>query len=128
MRGYTGPVIMDAMRNEDFRRVLYTAEGGQLVLMSLPPLEEIGMEVHGDVDQFFWIVQGRARAVLNGEETVVSESEVLIVPRGTKNNIINASSDSALKLFTVYTPPNHPDGTVHHTKAEAEEAEEHEHH
>ncbi|MHB0856373.1 MAG: cupin domain-containing protein [Anaerolineae bacterium] len=128
MRGYTGPVYLSAMQNEDFRRVLYTAEGGQLVIMALPPLEQIGMEVHTDVDQFFWIVEGRARAVLDGEETVVSEGEVLVVPRGTNHNLINASSDAALKLFTVYTPPNHPDGTVHHTKAEAEEAEEHEHH
>jgi mannose-6-phosphate isomerase-like protein (cupin superfamily) len=90
--------------------------------MSLRAKEEIGMEVHHDVDQFFWIVKGSAKTVLNGEEGTVDEGEVLIVPRGTMHNIINADNKRGLKLFTVYTPPNHPDGTVHKTKADAEAA------
>jgi mannose-6-phosphate isomerase-like protein (cupin superfamily) len=122
MKGYVSRLTKLALENGDFRHVLYTAKGGQLVLMSLRPSEDIGMEVHSDVDQFFWIVQGTARAVLDGESTKVGTGEVLVVPRGTNHNIINASAADALKLYTVYTPPNHPDGTVHHTKAEAEAA------
>lgn len=127
MHGYHANQNALALENEYFRRVLYTAPGGQLVLMALKPSEDIGMEVHDDVDQFFWIVQGTALAVLNREQTRVTAGQVLVVPRGTEHNITNASASESLKLFTVYTPPNHPDGTVHKTKAEAEEAEEHEH-
>lgn len=122
MKGYVSRLTKLALDNGDFRHVLYTAKGGQLVLMSLRPSEDIGMEVHSDVDQFFWIVQGTARAVLDGEATMVGTGEVLVVPRGTNHNIINTSAAAPLKLYTVYTPPNHPDGTVHHTKGEAQAA------
>jgi mannose-6-phosphate isomerase-like protein (cupin superfamily) len=122
MKGYVSRLTKLALDNGDFRHVLYTAKGGQLVLMSLRPSEDIGMEVHSDVDQFFWIVQGTARAVLDGEATMVGTGEVLVVPRGTNHNIINTSAAAPLKLYTVYTPPNHPDGTIHHTKAEAQAA------
>jgi mannose-6-phosphate isomerase-like protein (cupin superfamily) len=122
MKGYASRLTKLALDNGDFRHVLYTAKGGQLVLMSLRPSEDIGMEVHSDVDQFFWVVQGTARAVLDGEATKVGTGEVLVVPRGTRHNITNASAADPLKLYTVYTPPNHPDGTVHHTKAEAQAA------
>ena len=122
MKGYASRLTKLALDNGDFRHVLYTAKGGQLVLMSLRPSEDIGMEVHSDVDQFFWIVQGTARAVLDGEATKVDTGEVLVVPRGTNHNITNASAADPLKLYTVYTPPNHPDGTVHHTRAEAQAA------
>ncbi|MGI6207727.1 MAG: cupin domain-containing protein [Anaerolineae bacterium] len=125
MVGYHSNVSQLTRENENFRRVLYTAKGGQLVAMSLKPSEDIGMEVHNDVDQFFWIVQGKARATLNGEDVDVAEGEVLVVPRGVNHNVTNASDSQALKLFTVYTPPEHPDGTVHRTKAEAEAAEHH---
>ena len=125
MKGYSSDVDRQAKKNESFRQVLYTATGGQLVLMSLKPSEDIGMEVHDDVDQFFWIVKGKAKATLDGEEVEVAKGEVLVVPRGTQHNVINASDSKPLKLFTVYTPPNHPDGTVHATKADAEAAEEH---
>jgi len=123
MLGYKENLMKLALENGDFRHVLYTAQGGQLVVMSLLPGEEIGMEVHLGVDQFFWIVKGGARAVLDGEEVMVGEGEVLIVPRGTNHNVINASVSELLKLFTVYTPPNHPDGTIHKTKADAMKAE-----
>jgi mannose-6-phosphate isomerase-like protein (cupin superfamily) len=125
MVGYKADVQKLAMENDFFREVLYTARGGQLVVMNLRPSEDIGMEVHHDVDQFFWIVKGTAKTVLNNEQGQVAIGEVLIVPRGTDHNIINASSSEPLKLFTVYTPPNHPDGTVHKTKAEAQAAEAH---
>ena len=125
MVGYKSSVNKLALENDNFRRVLYTAKGGQLVLMSLRTGEDIGMEVHADVDQFFWIVQGTARAVLNSEETLVAVGDVLVVPRGTNHNIINASSNQALRLYTVYAPPNHPDGTIHKTKVEALAAEAH---
>jgi mannose-6-phosphate isomerase-like protein (cupin superfamily) len=125
MVGYKADVQKLAAENDFFRKVLYTARGGQLVVMSLRPSEDIGMEVHHDVDQFFWIVKGTAKAVLNNEQSQVATGEALIVPRGTDHNIINASSSEPLKLFTVYTPPNHPDGTVHKTKAEAQAAEAH---
>lgn len=119
MVGYQGPIHKFALENNNFRQVLYTATGGQIVVMSLLPGEEIGMEVHPTIDQFFWMVKGVAKAVLNGEETTVGEGEVLIVPRGTNHNVINSSSADPLKLFTVYTPPNHPDGTIHQTKKDA---------
>jgi len=125
MVGYQSKLKELALQNDYFRRVLYTAAGGQLVVMALQASEDIGMEVHADVDQFFWVVGGTARAVLDGVESEVSHGDVLIVPRGTRHNIINKSATDSLKLFTVYTPPNHPDGTVHKTKAEAMEAEEH---
>lgn len=124
MVGYKGPVHQLALENNNFRQVLFTATDGQLVVMSLLPQEEIGLEVHPTIDQFFWIVKGAARAVLNGEETTVSSGEVLIVPRGTNHNVVNTSATEALKLFTVYTPPNHPDGTIHATKAQSMESHE----
>lgn len=116
-----------ARQNKNFRKVLYTTPGGQLVIMSLLPSEDIGVEVHHEVDQWFWIVAGTAKAILDGQEYIVREEEVLVVPRGTEHNVINASTTNDLKLFTVYTPPNHPDGTVHATKADAM-ADEHDHH
>lgn len=125
MTGYSASINELAQKNSNFRKVLYTAKGGQLVLMNLKAGEDIGMEVHNDVDQFFWIVKGKAVATLNGEESTVAEGQVLIVPRGTQHNLKNADTRCGLKLFTVYTPPNHPDGTVHKTKADAEAAEAH---
>ena len=93
------------------------------------PGEEIGNEVHPAVDQFFRIEEGEAKFVLGGkEEHVVRSSDAVIVPAGTYHNVINTSKNKQLKLYTVYSPPNHPDGTIHKTKAEAEEAEKHEHH
>jgi mannose-6-phosphate isomerase-like protein (cupin superfamily) len=91
----------------------------QLVLMSLKPGEEIGMEVHPDVDQFFRFEEGSGKVIVNGEESTVQEDDVVIVPANSEHNIINNSS-SNLKLYTIYAPPQHPDGTIHKTKAEAE--------
>ena len=129
MIGYTGPIEEQTVKNTYFRQVLFTGKHAQRVVMSLRPGEEIGNEVHPNVDQFFRIEQGEARFVLDQkEERVVRDGDAVIVPAGTYHNVINASKTKDLKLYTVYSPPNHPDGTVHKTKAEADKAEEAEHH
>jgi mannose-6-phosphate isomerase-like protein (cupin superfamily) len=126
MTGFAGPLEKATVKNKNFRKVLYTGPHLQLVVMSLGPKEEIGNEIHPDVDQFFRIEEGRARFVLNGtEEHLVSAGGAAVVPAGTYHNVINVSRTAPLKLYTIYTPPQHPDGTVHKTKAEAEAAEHH---
>ncbi len=121
MTGYVLNIEEKTLQNENFREVLYTAQHSQLVLMSLLPNEEIGMEVHEIVDQFIRIESGTGKAILNGEEHELSDGVAVIVPAGTKHNIINTSSDKKMKLYTVYSPAHHKDGTIHKTKAEAEE-------
>ncbi len=119
MVGFHTNIETDTLANNNFRKVLFTAPHSQLVLMSLLPGEEIGMEVHADVDQFFRFEAGVGKAVLNGEEVSLKDGDVVIVPAGTNHNIINTSMTESLKLYTVYSPANHPDGTIHATKAEA---------
>ncbi len=129
MTGFVGDIEKLTEKNKYFRQVLFTGKYAQLVVMSLQPGEEIGNEVHNTVDQFFRIEEGEAKFVFNGkEEHVVKSGDAVIVPAGTFHNVINASSKEALKLYTIYSPPNHPDGTVHKTKAEAEAAEAAHHH
>jgi mannose-6-phosphate isomerase-like protein (cupin superfamily) len=129
MAGYVGPIEKQTLKNENFRQVLYTGKYAQLVVMSLQPGEEIGNEVHSRVDQFFRIEQGEATFVFEGKEKqVVKDGDAVIVPAGTYHNVINTSKDTRLKLYTLYSPPNHPDKTVHKTKAEADKAEAEEHH
>lgn len=126
MTGYVGPIEKQTLKNTDFRKVLFTGKHTQLVVMCLQPGEEIGNEVHDNVDQFFRIEQGEAKFVLNGKEQhVVRDGDAVVVPAGTYHNVINNSRKEQLKLYTLYSPPNHPDGTVHRTKADAEMAEEH---
>lgn len=123
MRAYCGHIDKETLKNTFFRKVLFTGEHAQLVVMCLAPGEEIGQEVHADVDQFFRIEQGRARFVFNKRKiALVREGDAVIVPAGTVHNVQNASR-SLLKLYTVYSPPNHPPRTVHKTKAAAERAE-----
>jgi mannose-6-phosphate isomerase-like protein (cupin superfamily) len=110
-------------KNEDFRRVLYTAKNCQLVVMALKPKEEIGMEAHIP-DQFFRVEEGTGEAVLDGVRTMISAGFAVLVPGGTNHNIINTGS-VPMKLYTLYAPPNHRDGVVHHTRAEAEADNEH---
>lgn len=117
----------ETLKNTNFRKVLNTGEHSQLVVMSLKPQEEIGEEVHYNVDQFIRIEQGIGRAVLDGETFDLSDDTAIVIPAGTKHNIINTSTTEELKLYTIYSPSNHPDGTIHPTKKEAMEAEEHEH-
>jgi len=129
MTGFVGSIEALTLKNTYFRQVLYTGKHAQLVVMCLQPGEEIGNEVHDNVDQFFRIEEGEARFIFNdSEEHIVVASDAVVVPAGTHHNVINASKLMALKLYTVYSPPNHPDGTIHKTKAEAEEAEKLGHH
>src|SRR5450756_2398561 len=118
MKGFVQDIESIAVKNEDFRQVLYTAKNCQLVVMSLKPKEDIGAEVH-KLDQFFRVEEGTGEAVLDGVRTAIREGFAIVVPAGTNHNIINTGS-SPLKLYTLYTPPNHRDGVVHHTRADAE--------
>ena len=129
MTGYVGHIEAQTLKNDYFRQVIFTGKHAQLVLMCLRPGEEIGNEVHPHVDQFFRLEEGEAKFVLNGKEThIVKDADAVIVPAGTYHNNINASKTKKLRLYTIYSPPNHPDGTVHKTKADADKAEAEEHH
>ena len=124
MTEYVGAIEKLALKNTYFRQVLFTAKHSQLVVMCLEPGEEIGDEVHANVDQFFRIERGDARFVFDEkEQRLVHDGDGVVVPAGTYHNVINASKTAPLKLYTIYSPPNHPDGTVHRTKAEAEAPE-----
>jgi mannose-6-phosphate isomerase-like protein (cupin superfamily) len=123
MNGFVKDIESIAVKNEDFRRVLYTARSCQLVVMALKPQEEIGAEVH-TLDQFFRVEEGSGEAILDGVRTKIQAGSAVIVPAGAKHNIINTGS-APLKLYTIYAPPNHRDGVVHHTRAEAEADTEH---
>jgi mannose-6-phosphate isomerase-like protein (cupin superfamily) len=124
MTGFVGDIEKLTEKNKNFRKVLFTGKYAQLVVMCLEPGEEIGNEVHETVDQFFRIEEGKAKFVFGGNEVhLVKMGDAVIVPAGTFHNVINASKKERLRLYTVYSPPNHPDGTVHKTKAEAEAAE-----
>ena len=124
MKGYVAPIADLALKNSYFRQVLFTARHAQLVVMCLQPGEEIGDEVHAAVDQFFRIESGAAKFVFDEkQERRVQAGDGIVVPAGTYHNVINASKTAPLKLYTIYSPPNHPDGTVHKTKAEADAAE-----
>ena len=124
MIGYVGSIEKQTLKNTYFREVLFTGKHSQLVVMCLQAGEEIGDEVHPNVDQFFRIEQGEARFVLNeNEEHLVREGDAVVVPAQTYHNVINTSKTAELKLYTIYSPPNHPAGTIHKTKAEADAAE-----
>ena len=123
MKGYVQDIEAIATGNEDFRRVLYTARNCQLVVMALKPREEIGAEVH-KLDQFFRVEAGRGEAVLDGVTTSIQAGYAVVVPAGTRHNIINTGTEP-LKLYTLYAPPNHRDGVVHHTRADADADTEH---
>jgi mannose-6-phosphate isomerase-like protein (cupin superfamily) len=124
MTEYVGAVEKQTLENTYFRQVPFTAEHTQLVVMCLQPGEDIGDEVHSAVDQFFRIERGEGKFVFNEKvERRVHDGDAVIVPAGTYHNVINTSETAMLKLYTLYSPPNHPDGTVHKTKAEAEAAE-----
>ena len=125
MSGFHAKIEDDTIKNNFFRQVLFTAKHSQLVLMSLAPGEDIGLEVHDNVDQFFRFEKGSGKVIIDSDEFEVGDGDAVVVPAGSKHNIINTSSKDPLKLYTIYSPPNHPDGTVHETKAEAMEYEEH---
>lgn len=123
MQAYYGHIEQATLDNSYFRRVLFTAKHSQLVLMSLKPGEEIGLEVH-DVDQFFRFERGSGKVIVGTEEFTVADGDAVIVPAGSQHNVINTGGED-LKLYTIYAPPQHPDGTVHQSKSEAMAAEHH---
>ena len=121
MLGYSGEIEKETLENTNFRKVIFTGPHSQLVLMSLLPGEDIGKEIH-EVDQFFRFEEGEGKVIIGGEEHLVKDGSAAIVPAGTEHNVIN-TGDTPLKLYTIYSPANHPEGTVHSTKSEAEEYE-----
>ncbi|MEK7520911.1 MAG: cupin domain-containing protein [Patescibacteria group bacterium] len=123
MKGFVVNIEKDTLENGSYRKVLYTSKHSQLVLMSLKPREEIGMEIHPDNDQFFRFEQGTGRCVIDGNEYDVADGAAVIVPAGAKHNIINVSDSEELKLYTIYSPAHHKDGIVRQTKEEAEDNE-----
>lgn len=117
MKGYVINIEKATKENENFRKVLYTAKNSQLVLMTLKPGEEIGEEVH-TLDQFIRVEEGKGKAVLDGVEHKIEEGSAIVIPAGTRHNVINGS-DGEMKLYTIYSPPEHKDGVIHQTRADA---------
>ncbi len=125
MKGYVISLEKETKKNTDFRRVLYTGKHSQLVLMSLKPGEEIGEETHEDVDQFFRFEAGVGKVIIDGVEHRIKDGNGVIVPAGARHNVVNISKRANLRLYTIYSPPEHQDGVVRHTKMEAMASEEH---
>ncbi|QQS60976.1 MAG: cupin domain-containing protein [Candidatus Moraniibacteriota bacterium] len=121
-KGYSVNLEQDTLENENFRKVLFTANHMQLVLMTVPSGQDIGLETHQDHDQFIRIEAGEGKAIISGEEFLLQDGSAVIIPSGNEHNIINTGKDP-LRLYTVYSPAEHSDGTIHVTKAEAEEYE-----
>jgi mannose-6-phosphate isomerase-like protein (cupin superfamily) len=128
MTGYHTNLEHKVVKNTYFREVLFTGPHCQLVLMSLLPGEDIGLETHNNVDQFFRVEEGVGKPILDGTEYALEAGSGLVIPARTKHNLLNTSSTEPLKLYTIYSPPQHPDKTVHKTRAEAEEYEKQLHH
>jgi len=126
--GYLTNIEKKTLENTCFREVLFTGPHAQLVVMALRPGEDIGLEVHADVDQFIRVEAGHGTAVLDGKELALEDGSAVVIPAGTKHNVINTSANETLKLYTIYSPPEHPDGTVHRTRAEAQAYEREHHH
>jgi len=120
MKGFNANIEKDTLENNNFRKVLYTGKHSQLVLMSLKPKEEIGLEVHEENDQFFRFEKGRGKCIIDGNEYDLEDGSAIVVPAGAKHNIINVSATDDLKLYTIYSPAHHKDGVLRATKAEAE--------
>lgn len=123
MTGFSTNIENDTLGNDKFRVVLHTTDRMQLVIMTLQPGEEIGLERHEGHDQFIRVEAGEGVALLNGEKHALEDGVAVIIPAGTEHNVINTSASEPMKLYTIYSPPEHPDGTVHATKAEADEYE-----
>ena len=124
MKGYVINIEKASLENEYFRKVLYTAKNSQLVIMSLKPNEDIGEEIH-QLDQFIRCESGSGKAILDGVEHIIADGSAIVIPAGAKHNIVNISPDKPLKLYTLYSPPNHRDGVIHQTKNQAVADDEH---
>lgn len=124
MKGYSQNIEDLTLSNSNFRQVVYTAKHSQLVLMCLKPAEDIGEEIHDDGDQFFRFESGEGKVIIDGNEYVVGDGSAVVVPAGSKHNVINTSTTEDLKLYTIYSPPHHKDGTTHETKEMAQADEE----
>lgn len=120
MSGYYTNIEETTLKNENFREVLFTGQHSQLVVMSLLPNEEIGKEVHEIVDQFIRVEKGTGKAIIGGEEFVLGDGSAIIIPAGTEHNVINTSATDVMKLYTIYSPAHHKEGTIHKTKQDAE--------
>ena len=124
-KGFVTDIETATTTNTDYRRVLYTGKYSQLVLMNLLPGEEIGEEVHDDIDQFFRFEEGEGEVIIDGTKHAVKDGSAVVVPNGASHNVVNTSKTENLKLYTIYSPPEHQDGVVRKTKKEADEQEEH---
>jgi mannose-6-phosphate isomerase-like protein (cupin superfamily) len=122
-KGFCINIEKETLENDNFRKVLYTSKNSQLVLMSLKPKEEIGMEVHEENDQFFRFEKGEGKCIIDGNEYELKDGVAIVIPAGAQHNIINTSESEELKLYTIYSPAHHKDGIVRATKKEAEENE-----
>jgi len=120
MKGFCANIEKDTLENGNFRKVLYTGKNSQLVLMSLKPKEEIGMEIHNENDQFFRFEKGEGKCIIDGNEYDLKDGVAIVVPAGAEHNIINVSETEDLKLYTIYSPAHHKDGIVRASKEEAE--------
>ena len=120
MTGYGVNIEEATLRNTYFRQVLFTGPKSQLVLMALQPGEDIGLETHSDTDQFIRVEAGQAQAMIGGQAYTLEDGSAIVIPAGSEHNVTNTSTTTILKLYTIYTPPEHPDGTVQKIKAEAE--------
>lgn len=125
MSGYVTNIERDTVENEDYRRVLFTGPNTQLVLMTLRPGEEIGLEKHGGHDQFIRVEAGTGYVELDGKRHELADGSAVVIPSGAEHNVVNTSRSDALRLYTLYSPPEHPDGTVQHTKADEAAAKAH---
>ncbi len=123
MKGFNANIEKETLENDNFRKVLYTGAHSQLVLMSLLPNEDIGMEVHTDNDQFFRFEKGQGKCIIDGNEYELRDGSAIVVPAGAQHNIINTSSTESLKLYTIYSPAHHKDGIIRKTKQEANDNE-----
>jgi mannose-6-phosphate isomerase-like protein (cupin superfamily) len=124
MKGFVENIEEQTVENHDFRRVIYTGEHAQLVLMTLQPGEEIGEEVHEGIDQFFRVETGTGEVVIDSRRTPIEDGTAIVVPSGARHNVMN-TGPAPLRLYTLYSPPHHEDGTVHRTKADADASREH---
>ena len=124
MKGFKTNIERDALKNRNFREVLYTGKNSQLVLMSLEPKEEIGLETHPENDQFLRFEGGTGRVIVDESKYTVKDGDAVVIPAGAKHNVVNTSATEELKIYTIYSPPHHKDGTVHKTKEQAEKDDE----